>query len=329
MPVIKTGTGAEVYARELAKGLQDRGHSVSLDSVDHRYQYCPWLAPISPPPQCNAIVANSWSAVGFATGSIPLVTVMHHVVHDPAITEYKTFAQRYFHRFFVRPMENAAMRKSTVVIAVSETTASAVRAFFPPVNLATVLNGIDTDFYVPRTNHTPAYGRDRVRLLFVGKPSRRKGFDLVARLIDEFGDRAELIIVGQDGERGLPPVKGSWLGRVPRDELRLQYQMADFLLMPSRIEGFGYAAAEAMACGTPVVCLPGGAVAEITSPPNAAVLLDEGNVAGSVKTLIEIMAEPAKHRSMRYHARRIACDNLSKNRWIEDIEDALRDAIRS
>jgi len=51
-------------------------------------------------------------------------------------------------------------------------------------------------------------------------------------------------------------------GVVPLDELVHLYQRASALLLPTAYEGFGLTAAEAMACGTPVVAAPDAAVRE-------------------------------------------------------------------
>ena len=43
------------------------------------------------------------------------------------------------------------------------------------------------------------------------------------------------------------------VGRVPTDELVRLYRRAAIVAVPSRFEGFGLPAAEAMACETPVI----------------------------------------------------------------------------
>jgi glycosyltransferase involved in cell wall biosynthesis len=57
------------------------------------------------------------------------------------------------------------------------------------------------------------------------------------------------------------------LGRVSNDELLGWYRRADAFVMPTQeLEGFGLSAAEALACGTPVIGTPAGAVPELLAP---------------------------------------------------------------
>ena len=69
----------------------------------------------------------------------------------------------------------------------------------------------------------------------------------------------KLVVVGPERDASLAAElrrRGADVrGFVPRDELVRLYQEAAALLFPKRrYEGFGLPVAEAMACGTPVVC---------------------------------------------------------------------------
>jgi glycosyltransferase involved in cell wall biosynthesis len=52
-------------------------------------------------------------------------------------------------------------------------------------------------------------------------------------------------------------------GRLTREQLAQHYSAAEIAVVPSLYEGFGIPAAEAMACGTPVVATTGGALPEV------------------------------------------------------------------
>lgn len=325
MPTIVTGTGAQVYAEELAAGLTREGHSVDLEMIPFAFQFAPWFYRSKSRHNCDLIIANSWSAAAFAQDNVPLITILHHVVHTAAFAQQKTLAQKIFHAAFVMPMERSALGRSALIIAPSHATANDILATFGDYLVKTIWNGIDTDFFAPLEQQGVPRSDSRMQLLFVGKPSRRKGFDLIADLMGVLGDRAELTIVGSEGEAGLPTLNARKLGRVDRFRLREEVCKADFLLLPSRVEGFGYVAAEAMACGTPVACLAGGAVEEIVAPPVAGLILDPADLASSAEAMLRIVSDSGRMKAIRRDARERAVGNFSLSRWIAEFNAALRE----
>ena len=327
LPMISTGTGAEVYTRRLAAGLAARGHDIRLDIVPHRYQYAPWLAGLRAPAGTDVMLANSWSAAAFAANGVPLVTAVHHVVHDPVFSRYKSLAARTFHRGFVLPMERRAIRGSAAVIAVSEATAAAVLAHLADVPVDVVLNGVDTQFFRPTPGNSTRDPSGPIELLFVGKPSRRKGFDLLPEILSWLGPACRLTCVGELPGRDLPKPPGRYLGRVSAEELRLAYQKADLLLFPSRLEGFGYAAAEALACGLPVVCTQGTAVAEIAPPPLCGAACPADDAAAFAEAIQSLGRDRARLDAMRRSARTHAVAHLDENRWISETEAVLERVV--
>jgi glycosyltransferase involved in cell wall biosynthesis len=75
--------------------------------------------------------------------------------------------------------------------------------------------------------------------------------------------------------------KVRFTGRLTREELVQHYGAARIAVVPSLYEGFGLPAAEAMACGTPVIATTGGALPEVVGdagmlvpPANADALAD-------------------------------------------------------
>ncbi|MDR7104037.1 glycosyltransferase involved in cell wall biosynthesis [Croceicoccus sp. BE223] len=285
------------------------------------YQFCPWLIPSEVPPTCDVVIANSWNAGALRTGDVPLVTISHHVVHLSELSPYKTRAQRVFHSLFIKPLERRAIAKSGLVVTPSASTARDVEKVFGPAPVRTILNGIDTEFFCPDENHR-AKSSGPVRLLFVGKPSRRKGFHLVAELMSLLGSKATLTIAGPRPERGLPDVEADWQGRVSDERLRELYRNADFLIFPSRLEGFGYVAAEAMACGTPVICLAGGAVEEVVRPPEGGIILDPSNICTAKEAILCFVTDGKSLEKLRQGARNRACQ-FSFEQWIGSFESAL------
>lgn len=321
MPTVSTGTGAEVWSQRLAHGLRRKGHIVDLEMLPFAYQFCPWLIPSKVPPSCDVVIANSWNAGALRTGDVPLVTVLHHVVHLGELSPDKTRAQSVFHSLFIKPLEQRAIAKSRLVVTPSASTARDVEKVFGPAPVRTILNGIDTEFFCPDEDHRAKSGGP-VRLLFVGKPSRRKGFPLVAELMSRLGRKATLTIAGPRPEQGLPDLDADWQGRVSDERLRELYRNADFLIFPSRLEGFGYVAAEAMACGTPVICLAGGAVEEVVGPPEGGIILDPSNF-DATKDMILHIAKDAEIKENLRNTSRARARLFSYDQWINSFEGAL------
>ncbi len=128
---------------------------------------------------------------------------------------------------------------------------------------------VDTDFY------TPEPGRARTHVLMVAALAPYK---LVDRAIQACEAAAlPLVVVGEGPERSrLERLAGPatrLAGRVGAAELRDLYRGAICFLQPG-VEDFGIAAAEALACGTPVVAVGEGGVRDIVTDGREGVLFD-------------------------------------------------------
>ena len=319
LPLIRTGTGSEVYTRLLADGMRARGHQVHLDAVDHRFQFAPWLAPIRPPAGAEVVLANSWSAAGFRRGGLPLVSVCHLVVHDPVLTPYKSLSQRLFHAGFVRPMERAAVRKASINLAVSAAVAGQMRVHLDAGPVEVIHNGVDTEYFSPGDKRSDI---GPVRLLFVGKPSLRKGFDILAKVVERLGPEAEFICVGPEPGPDLPRPPGTYVGPRNRREVRDAMRKADMLIFPSRMEGCPYVVAEALATGLPVIGCSGTPVEEIT-PRTAGIFRRAEDIDGFVDEIRGLVGDRSRLTEAREAARAHAVATLSIDTWLDRTEAVL------
>ena len=68
-----------------------------------------------------------------------------------------------------------------------------------------------------------------------------------------------------------------------------EYAQASIAIVPSLYEGFGLPAAEAMACGVPLICSDGGALPEVVG--DAARLVRAGNVGDLLTALRELVMD--------------------------------------
>ena len=88
----------------------------------------------------------------------------------------------------------------------------------------------------------------------------------------------------------------------------------DLLLMTSVAESFCVAAAEAMACGIPVVATRVGGLAEVVGDGTAGHLFPVGAHAAIADAVVELLARPRLRRRVgigaRRHAARFACERV-------------------
>ena len=142
--------------------------------------------------------------------------------------------------------------------------------------------------------------------LLVGTVQPRKNIDLAARAFaaSRFAREAELLVVGSLGYRGSEIIRSvrtrqesaavRFLGRAPDTTLACLMAQAEFVLMPSRDEGFGLPALEAMALRTPVIAARTGALPEVVG--DDALLVDPGDADG-LTAAIDRLADDAGLRA--------------------------------
>jgi len=109
--------------------------------------------------------------------------------------------------------------------------------------------------------------------LTVRRLVERMGIDLLIRAAAEIPGLQ--VVIGGDGPlRGelealatALKVPAKFLGYIPDADLPSLYRAADLFVLPTRaLEGFGLVAIEAMACGTPALGTPVGAIPEVLGP---------------------------------------------------------------
>jgi len=104
-------------------------------------------------------------------------------------------------------------------------------------------NAVDTDLFHPAVTTGKLD-----KCLYVGSYDHYgKGFDILGEIAD-LGVNIDCITK----DRPSHPKLG-WIPGIRNEELPAYYASYKFLLFPSRFEGSGLVAAEAMACGTPVI----------------------------------------------------------------------------
>jgi glycosyltransferase involved in cell wall biosynthesis len=162
------------------------------------------------------------------------------------------------------------LRRARLAIVASEYLAVAARELGAR-EVRVVPSGIEIPESVGEPEEPP-------HVLFVGRLSPEKG-------IQEFLAATEglpRVIVGA-GPVEVPEA----VGFVPRSELGPYYEHAAVVCVPSRREGYGVVAREAMAYGRPVVATAVGGLVDVTG-----VLVPPGEVARLREVLEQLLADP-------------------------------------
>ena len=289
LPFVETGTGTDVFTNTLAASLVELGHDAQVAAFGHGWQYAPWrLRLVSEPDLTQIVVANSWNAFAFKRRGIPLVSVEHLLVLDPALAAYRSPAQAAFHNTLVRYFENRSAAAADVTVAVSEYTAAQLRRYVD-TKPEVIPNGVDVHFFRP-DGELRSGGDRNLALLFVGSMSSRKGADLLAPIMKALGPGYELSFTGEAKDApelaDIPRVTA--VGSLDRHRVRTAYQQADLLLFPSRLEGLPLVVLEAMACGTPVVASRASSIGEIVSDGANGRLCPVDNVEAFVEAIRDL-----------------------------------------
>jgi glycosyltransferase involved in cell wall biosynthesis len=131
----------------------------------------------------------------------------------------------------------------------------------------------------------------------VGNPKPHKGLDVLlgafAKLAENHADIG-LTLVGSDtisDQVARHPFREriTMPGRVTDEDLRTLYREATVFCLPSRYEGFGLPALEAMAAGVPVVAAAAGAIPEVVG--DAALLVAAGDTDALARGLERVLAD--------------------------------------
>ncbi len=144
-------------------------------------------------------------------------------------------------------------------------------------------------------------GNRRLKLLFVGSLSQRKGIaDLfaVANALDKY---VELTVVGKKVTDDCAPLntalaKHKYFSSLPNNDILKLMRDADLLIFPSLFEGFGLVICEAMSQGTPVITTERTAGPDLITHGEDGWLINAGSTISLQNAIEYILCNPKKIR---------------------------------
>jgi glycosyltransferase involved in cell wall biosynthesis len=241
----------------------------------------------------------------------PIVETIHHPVtidRDLAVKSATSWKDKLGLRrwFSFINMQIKVARRLSHIITVSHTARQHIAKNFgiPEDKLRVVYNGMDTEIFSP----SPKVNHIANRLLVViSRDTAVKGlrYILEALAILRHKHNLELIVVAKETDNSTTQELITNLGirdyvkfidEIDTTELVNQYRLASIVAMPSIYEGFGLPAAEAMACGTPVVSTTAGALPEIVG--DAGILVPPADAKALAEAISALVVNPTKRKHL-------------------------------
>jgi glycosyltransferase involved in cell wall biosynthesis len=253
---------------------------------------------------------------------LPVVGTIHHpitidrrIAIDAAPTlGLKLLTARWYG--FLRMQRHVARRLRLITVASESTQRDAVREFgLDPARLALVRLGVDAHLFRPQA------GIPRDPDLLLATASADVPLKGLTYLIEAYAQllaerpRLKLQIIGRlrDGPTkqrlatlGLLERVSFVYGLTHKDLVRA-YGRAAIFVSPSVYEGFGFPAAEAMACGAPVIATKAGSLPEIVG--DAGVLVPARDSAALARAIAGLLDDPQRRLQLSLHGReRVVCN---------------------
>jgi glycosyltransferase involved in cell wall biosynthesis len=158
---------------------------------------------------------------------------------------------------------------------------------------------------------------DPPHVLYVGRLSEEKG----VRELAEAANGMPLVVVGDGPLRAILPQA---VGFVPPAELGPYYERASVVVVPSRREGFGMVAREAMAHGRPVVATAVGGLVDAVEDGVTGVLVPPGDDAALRAALERLLGDAELRRTLGTAARERALHTASPSAFAERLLEIYR-----
>lgn len=191
-------------------------------------------------------------------------------------------------------------RRCERVIAISEAERQlALNAGIAQERITVVRNGVGRSV----TDRRAAWDDTRLKLLFVGRLDHQKGADTLLEATASLGEQVCVRIVGErvhahDGKSAQAPPHVEFTGWLSLEDVSAQINACDAVVMPSRWEGFGLVAVEAMRAAKPVIASAVGGLREIVLDPDTGHLVPPDNPAALRDVLVSLDREQLRQQGM-------------------------------
>jgi len=207
---------------------------------------------------------------------------------------------------------------------------------YQAVRVLRLYNSVDKELF----NVCPEKHEGGPRIGILGRISPEKGLEKLFVALRQLRDMSWLCrVFGKDEEHGKyrqqlvvmiqdleMEDRVEWCG-YDEDLKRVLYGI-DILAMPSVMESFGRVAAEAMACGIPVVAFSVGGLNEVIVNGETGLLAPPGDVDGLAAALRRLVVDPVLRRKMGAKGRERARNLFGIDAHVSGLMDVYKQVIR-
>ncbi len=269
---------------------------------------------------------------------VPVVTTGHDLIPLIRRADYLDGAWKHngLSQWYLRCLQE--MRLSDAILTNSDSTRSEMIEYLgcDPQHVFTILAGVGAEFRPPnltadeRDQLLRRLGLRTEYILFLGAGDIRKNEDGLIRayglLPKSMRDRHQMVIVGNSDDSVLRStalaagVDQSDLVLIPfvdDDDIPALFANSMLFVLPSFHEGFGLPAAEAMACGAPVIASNATSLPEVVGRNDA--LFDPSDPAAIAERMRAVLENPAFRQELVAHSVRQAATftwaNVANRAW--------------
>ncbi len=173
---------------------------------------------------------------------------------------------------------------------------------------------------------SPGEPADPPLLVFVGRADDpRKNAQLLLDALPILRRRFPDARVRLVGSPPVGPLPEGAEATGPVDSVAKHLRDATLFVLPSRQEGFGIVAAEALACGVPVVTTPSGGPEQLVRASGGGVVLSSWTPEELAETAAELLGDPARLAAMRASGREYVVREHSPERLRTLLAEAFRE----